>query len=84
MVFFLNLKLEDCFHLPLDDRAYDQFLQLQSDLGSLSLSPGKEDLRIPGPSFGIYIFILLKTFTRLILLELMFQSLLYGSGKQNV
>lgn len=43
MVFFLNLKLEDCFHLPLDDRAYDQFLQLQSDLGSLSLSPGKED-----------------------------------------
>lgn len=38
MVFFLNLKLEDCFHLPLDDRAYDQFLQLQSDLGSLSLS----------------------------------------------
>ncbi len=41
---FLNLQLEDYFNLPLDDQAYRQFLQLQSDLVILSLSPNKGDL----------------------------------------
>lgn len=42
---FANLVLQDCFNLPLNDKAYVQFLQLPSELGSLTFSSlGKGDL----------------------------------------